>query len=70
MDHRPTAVALVLLTFAVAVLFAAAIGAAAGVLALMDGASRPAALTRAGAAFGGALTVLTGALALSHKVLG
>ncbi|MFI1257618.1 hypothetical protein ACH4U6_28075 [Streptomyces netropsis] len=69
MDHRPTAIALVLLTIAVAVLFAAALGAAAGVLALMDGASRPAALTRAGAAFGGALTVLTGILALAHKTL-
>ncbi|MEU2510997.1 hypothetical protein [Streptomyces syringium] len=69
MDHRSTAVALVLLTIAVAVLLAAAVGAAAGVLALMDGASRPAALTRAGAAFGGALTVLTGVLALVHKTL-
>ncbi|MEV4871908.1 hypothetical protein [Streptomyces syringium] len=70
MDHRSTAVALVMLTIAVTSLLAAAVGAAAGVLALMDGASRPAALTRAGAAFGGALTVLTGVLALWHEVLG
>ncbi|WP_370422053.1 hypothetical protein AB8O64_28025 [Streptomyces sp. QH1-20] len=69
MDHRPAVIALVLLTIAVAVLSAAALGAVAGVLARMDGASRPAALTRAGAAFGGALTVLTAILALAHKVL-
>ncbi|WP_053164746.1 hypothetical protein [Streptomyces noursei] len=58
--------ALVLLTIALVVVFALLAAAAAGTLARLDGATYPAALTRAATAFAAVLTLaaaLTGALA-------
>ncbi|MGW6309025.1 hypothetical protein [Streptomyces niveus] len=68
--HLPLAAltlfALALLT-AILLALLAAIGA--GLLTRADGASRPAALLRAGVAFGGTLTVLAALLALGISAL-
>ncbi|MEV4442878.1 hypothetical protein AB0K09_28480 [Streptomyces sp. NPDC049577] len=68
-NPHTTATAVTVLALAVVLLLAAALGAVAGWLARMDGAGRPAALSRAGAAFGGALTVISAVLTLLHSVL-
>ena len=49
--------ALLGLALAVIALFAALVGAAAGILARLDGATAPAALARAAVAFAGAFTL-------------
>ncbi|MGW5445605.1 hypothetical protein [Streptomyces asiaticus] len=58
------------LALVVAAGFAALIGVLTGLLARLGGAAPYAALLRAGAAFGGAFTVLVAVLALVAGVLG
>ncbi|MGW1728702.1 hypothetical protein ACWCQK_38225 [Streptomyces sp. NPDC002306] len=66
MHHSPSPLLPALLGLAVlaAVLLAALAGLIAGLLVHWDGASPPAALLRAGMAFGGTFTVLTALLTL------
>ncbi|AZM50277.1 hypothetical protein DMB38_34875 [Streptomyces sp. WAC 06738] len=64
MPASPTTLTILALALLVAGLLALLAGVATGVLARWDGASAPAALLRAGAAFGATLTVATALLAL------
>ncbi|MFJ5228152.1 hypothetical protein [Streptomyces sp. NPDC088400] len=64
-----TALTLFALVLLAAVLLALLAAVGAGLLAHLDGASLPAALLRAGVAFGGTLTLLTALLALGIGAL-
>lgn len=64
MDDKLILLTLIALALIIATVFAALVGAVAGLLARLGGADPHASLLRAGAAFGGALTVLIAALAL------
>jgi hypothetical protein len=64
-----TAFAVLALALFVSVLLALLAAVGAGLLARIDGASFPAAVQRAGVAFGGTLTLLAGLLALGVGVL-
>ncbi|MEU6825457.1 hypothetical protein ABZ921_32985 [Streptomyces atriruber] len=57
------------LVMLVAALLALLAAVGAGLLARMDGATLPAALLRAGVAFGGSLTLITALLALGISAL-
>jgi hypothetical protein len=64
-----TAFAVFTLTVLVSVLLALLAAVGAGLLARVDGLSLPAALQRAGVAFGGTLTLLVGLLAVGISML-
>ncbi|MFD5627931.1 hypothetical protein [Streptomyces sp. NPDC127072] len=64
MTTSPTNLALLTLALLVSFLLALLVAVTAGLLARWDGATPPAALLRAGIAFGGALTLLTAVVAL------
>ncbi|WP_405931955.1 hypothetical protein [Streptomyces sp. NBC_00827] len=64
MTTSPTHLALLTLALLAAVLLALLAAVAAGLLVRWDGGSLPAALLRAGIAFGGTLTLLTAVVAL------
>ncbi|MGW0656069.1 hypothetical protein ACWD4T_46265 [Streptomyces umbrinus] len=64
MTTSPTHLALLTLALLAVFLIALLAAVTAGLLARWDGASAPAALLRAGIAFGGALTLLIAVLAL------
>lgn len=64
-----TALAVFILTVFVSVLLALLAAVGAGLLARIDGLSLPAALQRAGVAFGGTLTLLVGLLAVGISML-
>jgi hypothetical protein len=68
-NPSPIALTLLALVVLIAVLLALLTAVGAGLLARWDGASLPAALLRAGMAFGGALTLLTALLALGISAL-
>ncbi|MFF3401910.1 hypothetical protein ACFYW6_25780 [Streptomyces sp. NPDC002659] len=69
MITSPTHLALLTLSLLAAFLLALLAAVTAGLLAHWNGASTPAALLRAGAAFGGTLTLLTALLALAASPL-
>ncbi|WP_059009487.1 hypothetical protein [Streptomyces specialis] len=65
-----SSLALFLFAVQAAVLFALLIGAVAGLLAAVGGATVPQAIARGGAAFGVALTVLAALLGIAVQVTG
>ncbi|MES4902956.1 MULTISPECIES: hypothetical protein [unclassified Streptomyces] len=69
MNDKLMLLTLIGLALIVATVFAALIGAVAGLLARLGGADAHSSLLRATAAFGGALTVLIAVLALVAGVL-
>ncbi|WP_405945420.1 hypothetical protein OG588_49415 [Streptomyces prunicolor] len=69
MSPSPTSLTLLALTLLTAVLLALLAAVTAGLLARWDGASLPAALLRAGVAFGGTITLLIALLALVVSTL-
>lgn len=69
MSPSPTSLTLLALTLLAAVLLALLAAVTAGLLARWDGASLPAALLRAGVAFGGTITLITALLALVISTL-
>lgn len=69
MTHTPQVLTLLALLLVAAILFSLLIAVAAGLLARHDGATLPAALLRAGMAFGGTLTLLAALLALGNSAL-
>ncbi|MFF4229758.1 hypothetical protein [Streptomyces sp. NPDC001820] len=69
MIASPTHLALLTLALLAALLLALLAAVTAGLLAHWNGASIPAALLRAGVAFGGTLTLLTALLALAASTL-
>jgi hypothetical protein len=69
MPASPTTLTILALALLAAVLLSLLTAVGAGLLARWDGASAPAALLRAGAAFGATLTVATALLALVVRVL-
>lgn len=69
MSPSPTSLTLLALALLAAVLLALLAAVTAGLLARWDGASLPAALLRAGVAFGGTITLLTALLALVISTL-
>ncbi|MEU0812287.1 hypothetical protein [Streptomyces sp. NPDC005970] len=69
MDNKLTLLTLIGLALIIVTVFAALVGAVAGLLARLGGADPDSSLLRAAAAFGGALTVLIAVLALVAGVL-
>lgn len=69
MPASPAQLMLLTLALLAAALLALLAAVTAALLARWDGASLPAALTRAGVAFGGTLTLLIALLALTASVL-
>ncbi|MFG2723090.1 hypothetical protein ACGFW5_33050 [Streptomyces sp. NPDC048416] len=70
MPVSQTTMTLLALVLLVATLLALLAAVGAGLLARMDGATLPAALLRAGVAFGGTLTLITALLAMGIRALG
>ncbi len=68
-DQASMSVVIVVLVINVAGLLSLAIAITVGVISRYDGASVPAAILRAGAAFGGTLSLLTALLSMATKWL-
>ncbi|WTU08153.1 hypothetical protein OG787_12055 [Streptomyces sp. NBC_00075] len=69
MSMSPTSLTLLALAVLASVLLGLLAAVGAGLLARMDGSSLPAALLRAGVAFGGTLTLITALLAMGISAL-